>query len=86
MAYTVEFAESVKEQLKKMTAQQRNEIIVLTADDKPIAAIVSLKDVDRESLSLSTDPAFIEIIERARKEFKAGKKLSFEEIKREVLE
>jgi hypothetical protein len=58
------------------------EVIVLTSDKKPIAAIVSLKNVDKESLSLSTSPEFIEIIGKARDEFKKGKKLSFDEMKR----
>jgi PHD/YefM family antitoxin component YafN of YafNO toxin-antitoxin module len=61
-----------------------DEIIILTSKKKPIAALVSLKNVDRESLSLSTNPEFMEIIERAREEFKSGKKLSFEEMRREV--
>jgi len=62
------------------------EIIVVTSNSKPIAALVSLKNVDRESLALSTSPEFIEIIQAAREEFKSGKKLSLEEMKREMLE
>lgn len=62
-----------------------DKIIILESNKKPIAAIVSLKNVDRESLSLSTDPIFMEIIEKSREEFKLGKKLSFEEMKKEVL-
>ena len=38
------------------------ESIVVTSNKKPVAALVSLKDVDRESLSLSLDPAFMKII------------------------
>jgi hypothetical protein len=37
-------------------------------------------------LSLSTNPEFIAIIEAAREEFCSGKRLSLEEMKREVLE
>lgn len=62
-----------------------DEIVVLTANHKPIAAIVSLKDVDRESLALSTDAAFLALIGRARAEFAAGQTLSLEEMKRSVL-
>ena len=61
-------------------------IIVLTRNDKPIAAIISLEKIDRESLSLGTNPKFMEIIKRAEEEFKAGKKLSLEEMKRAVLD
>jgi len=53
---------------------------------KPVAAIISLEKVDRESLSLSTDPEFLAIIENAREEFLVGKKMSLEEMKREILE
>jgi hypothetical protein len=68
-------------------AEELNEdILVLTANKKPIAALVSLKHVDKESLALSTNPEFIDIIEAARAEFRSGKKLSLEEMKREVTE
>ncbi len=62
-----------------------DEIIVLTLHTKPVAAIVSLEDIDRESLSLSTNPEFMEIIEKAREESRAGKKMSLEEMKRATL-
>ncbi len=62
-----------------------DEIVVLTTHRKPVAAIVSLRKVDKESLSLSMDPEFMEIIEKARAEFAAGKRLTLEEMKREVL-
>jgi PHD/YefM family antitoxin component YafN of YafNO toxin-antitoxin module len=62
------------------------EIIVVTSNKKPIAALVSLKKVDRELLALSTSPEFMEIIQAARAEFQSGKRLSLEEMKQEVLE
>ncbi|MBD2778781.1 hypothetical protein [Iningainema tapete] len=62
-----------------------DEMIVLTMHGKAIAAVVSLKELDPESLSLSMNPEFMAIIQKARQEFKAGKKLSLEEMKREVL-
>jgi len=46
--------------------------IVLTSNQKPIAALVSLENADQESLALSTNPEFIKIIGTARKEFKAA--------------
>ncbi len=62
-----------------------DDILVLTSKKKPIAALVSLKHVDREALALSTNPEFRAIIEAAREEFRVGKRLSLEEMKREVL-
>jgi len=61
------------------------ESIVVTSNKKPVAALVSLKDVDRESLSLSLDPAFLRIIRRARAEVRRGDVYSLEQVKREML-
>ncbi|BBO16589.1 conserved hypothetical protein [Candidatus Brocadia pituitae] len=80
---TIEITKASKS-LSDYTKELDNEILVITSNDKPIAAIVSLKNVDMESLSLSTSPEFMEIIETSRKDFKLGKKLSLDEIKREI--
>ncbi len=61
-----------------------DDILVLTSNKQPVAAIVSLRNVDRESLLLSTAPEFMEIIEKSRAEFNLGRKLSLEEMKEEV--
>jgi antitoxin (DNA-binding transcriptional repressor) of toxin-antitoxin stability system len=58
------------------------EPVILTVDDKPVAALVSLKNVDRESLVLSTSPAFLRLMQAAR-EKPRGDSVSLEEIKRE---
>ncbi len=47
---------------------------------KPIA-VVHVAGADKETLSLSAKPGFIEIIDKARAEFKSGKMLFLEEIK-----
>lgn len=62
-----------------------DDILVVTSGKKPVAALVPLKHADREALALSTNPEFRAIIEAAREEFRAGKELSLEEMKREVL-
>jgi antitoxin (DNA-binding transcriptional repressor) of toxin-antitoxin stability system len=62
-----------------------DDILVLTSKKKPVAALVPLNHVDREALALSTNPEFRAIIEAAREEFRVGKRLSLEEMKREVL-
>jgi PHD/YefM family antitoxin component YafN of YafNO toxin-antitoxin module len=59
------------------------EFVVLTSNNKPVAAIVSLKDVDPESLSLSTNPQFMRIVEQARQEIAAGRTLSLDQMKQE---
>ena len=59
------------------------EPVILTVDDEPVAALVSLKNVDRESLVLSSSPAFLRLMQAAREELARGDSVSLEEIKRE---
>ena len=67
-------------------ARELNEdIMVLTDGNMPVAAIVPLKGVDRESLALSAHPGFLNLIARSRAEFAAGQTLSLDEMKRAVL-
>jgi hypothetical protein len=61
-------------------------IVVLTADRKPVAAVVSLAGIDRESLLLSTSAEFMEIINQARQEFQSGRRISLEEMKQAISE
>ena len=58
------------------------ETLVFTEKKRPVAALVSLRKVDRESLALSTNPEFLKIIETARKEIRAGKTSSLEALER----
>ena len=58
------------------------ETLVFTKRKRPVAALVSLKKVDRESLALSTNPQFLRIIENARKEVRAGKTVSLEALEK----
>ncbi len=44
-----------------------------------------LKQFDPETLALSLSPEFIALIEHARQEFKAGKTLSLEAMRKAVL-
>lgn len=71
--------------LAEYAKELKEEIVVLTEGSKPVAAVVPLKHVDRESLALSAHPEFLELVARARREFATGKTLSFEEVKRAVL-
>ena len=82
---TIELSEASKP-LSDYAKALGEEIIILTSKKKAIAALVPLKNVDQESVALSTNPEFMAIIEAAREEFKSGKKLSLEEMRRELLE
>jgi hypothetical protein len=66
-------------------ARELDEILVVTDPGGPIAAVVPLKAVDRESLALSAHPEFLDLIARSRAQFAAGQTLTLEEMKRAVL-
>jgi hypothetical protein len=70
-------------------AEYANEIgddmVVLTDHRKPVAAIVDLRHIDRESLALSMNAEFMEIVEQACREVAAREAVSREEMKRAVL-
>jgi hypothetical protein len=82
---TIDLAAASKP-LSEYAQELGDEVIVLVSDKTPIAALVSLKDVDRESLALSTNPEFLAIIEKSRQEFRAGKKLSLDAMRQAVAE
>ena len=71
--------------LADYVAEFRDETVVLTEGNRAVAAIISLKNVDRESLALSQHPEFLELIARSRAEFAAGRTISLGEMKRRVL-
>jgi PHD/YefM family antitoxin component YafN of YafNO toxin-antitoxin module len=62
-----------------------SESLVITSTKKPVAILVSLEDMDRESLALSLSPEFGRIIRRARTEAKRGKVFSLKQVKEELL-
>ena len=72
------------EPLLEFAEESAEETLVFTRNKRPVAALVSLKNIDRESLSLSTNPQFRRIIEKARREIRAGKTTSLEEVERRV--
>lgn len=76
---------SARRPLADYIADFRNETVVVTEGDRAVAAIVPLKNVDRESLALSQHPEFLELIARSRADFTAGRTISLEEMKRRVL-
>lgn len=71
--------------LAQYAAELRDEIVLLTKRNRAVAAIVPLKNVDRESLALSHHPEFLELIAQSRAEFAAGRRLSLDEMRRSVL-
>jgi PHD/YefM family antitoxin component YafN of YafNO toxin-antitoxin module len=56
--------------------------VVFTEKSRPVAALVSLRKLDRESLALSTNAEFWRIIETARKQVRAGQTITLEALEK----
>jgi antitoxin (DNA-binding transcriptional repressor) of toxin-antitoxin stability system len=60
------------------------EPLVLTDGGQPIAALLPIDEADMESIALGTNPKFLDLIERARAQRRAGAGLSTDEVRREL--
>jgi PHD/YefM family antitoxin component YafN of YafNO toxin-antitoxin module len=80
---TVDLAEATKA-LSAYADDLDDEPLILTVKDQPVAALVSLKHVDRESLALSTSPEFLRLMQEARTEVERGDVVSLDDMKREL--
>ena len=58
-----------------------NDPVILTRGGNPVAALMSLENVDWETISLSTNPKFIALIERVRAQQAAQGGYSSEEVR-----
>jgi PHD/YefM family antitoxin component YafN of YafNO toxin-antitoxin module len=76
---------SASRSLAEYAKELDDQIVVVTDRNRPVAAVVPLKNVDRESLALSSHPEFLEIVAKSRRQFAAGKTVSLEEMRRAVL-
>ena len=70
--------------LSDYAAQVDAEGIVLTSKKKPVAALVSVKGADKETLALSMSKAFGKLIRRARSEVKRGRVVPLQQLKQEL--
>jgi hypothetical protein len=71
--------------LADYVADLHDDTVVLTEGNRAVAALIPLKNVDRESMILSQHPEFLGLIARSRAEFAAGRTISLREMKRRVL-
>ena len=56
--------------------------VVVTKDGQPVAVVVSVENADMESISLSLNPDFMEIIDRSRARQEKEGGISSEEMRR----
>jgi prevent-host-death family protein len=59
----------------------KQEPVIVTSRGKPIAALLPIENADLETVSLSTNPQFIELIERSRARHKAEGAISGDELR-----
>jgi antitoxin (DNA-binding transcriptional repressor) of toxin-antitoxin stability system len=52
--------------LAEYARELKSEPVILTVAGKPVAALVAIENADAETVSLSTNPQFLALIERSR--------------------
>jgi prevent-host-death family protein len=62
-----------------------DETVVVTDHGKPVAALVPIENADLETVSLSTNPQFMAIIERSRARMAKEGGIPLKEVKRRLL-
>jgi prevent-host-death family protein len=82
---TVELAEATHP-LADYVPGVRTEPLVITENGTPTAVMLPLDDGDLESLALSTNPAFLALIERCRARARDEGEVSADEMRRRVLD
>jgi antitoxin (DNA-binding transcriptional repressor) of toxin-antitoxin stability system len=70
--------------LASYTVDVAREPVIITVNGKPIAVLVAIENADLETVSLSTNPAFLALIERSRARHRTEGGLSGEEIRRRL--
>lgn len=77
---TIEIAKA-KLPLADYTKKITKEPVIVTVKGKPVAALISIKNADKETVSLSNNPRFLALIERSRKRQKTKGGISTEEMR-----
>jgi prevent-host-death family protein len=80
---TVEFTKATLP-LSDYTKKVKKEPFIITKEGRPVAALVSIINADIETVSLSSNPKFIALIERSRLKQKAEGGLSTEEMRQRL--
>jgi PHD/YefM family antitoxin component YafN of YafNO toxin-antitoxin module len=70
--------------LAKYAQVAAKEPVVALDRGKPIAAVIGIENADLETVSLSSNPKFLAILERSRARHEAEGGISAEEIRRRV--
>lgn len=81
---TIELS-SARKSLAEYAADLGDEIVVVTNRRRPVAAIVPLKNVDRESIALSIHPEFLRIVARSRAAIASGRILTLAQMREKTM-
>ena len=67
--------------LANYTKKTKREPLIVTKKGKPVAALVGVENSDMETLTLSTHPGFLHLIEKSRSNHKVKGGISPEEMR-----
>jgi antitoxin (DNA-binding transcriptional repressor) of toxin-antitoxin stability system len=67
--------------LAEYTADIANGTVIVTSEGRPVAALVPIENADLETVSLSTNREFLQLIERSRARTIAEGAISSEEMR-----
>lgn len=70
--------------LAEYAREVRRQPLVVTQRGRPVAALLPIENADRETVTLSTNPKFLALIERSRRRHKAEGGISSEEMRRRL--
>ncbi len=70
--------------LEEYARRAQKEPIILTDGGKPVAALVSIGNADRETIALSTNRQFVELIQRSRERHEAEVGISSAEMRKRL--
>jgi PHD/YefM family antitoxin component YafN of YafNO toxin-antitoxin module len=80
---TVDLSEA-NETLAEYAAGLTEEPVIIMRDGRPIAALFTLENSDMETIALSTNPKFIELIEQSRAQRLTQGGISSSEMRRKL--
>lgn len=68
--------------LAEYAAEIGNDPLVVTSEGQPVAALVPIENADMETVALSTNREFLDLIERSRSRVRADGGISSQEMRR----
>jgi prevent-host-death family protein len=80
---TVEMAHATRP-LADYARDVENEPVIVTDHGRPVAALMPVENADAETVSLSTNPKFLALIERSRRRQDAEGGISSDEMRRRL--